>query len=70
MKSPIFADHISALMPEEFKTLTGEMTKWHNCGGVERWAGKGCGRSGCQNRRIVNILNKYLIFGPQQFLNH
>jgi hypothetical protein len=44
MESPVFADHIIALMPEGSDTLTGEATKWHTWGEKERWAGKGCGR--------------------------
>jgi hypothetical protein len=44
MESPFFADHISALMPEVFDTLTGETTNWLAWGGEERWAGKACGR--------------------------
>jgi hypothetical protein len=41
MESPIFADHISALMPEGFDTVIGETTKWHIWGGQGHWAGKG-----------------------------
>ena len=66
-ESPIFADHISALMSEGFDTCTDETTKWHTWGRQERWTSKGCGHPGCQNRRIVNILNKYLIFCSQFF---